>query len=146
MSHAFDDEMETPPLDREAVEARVEDWLARLEALFRTLETWASGHGLQIQRSQQPMLEELMTRYGAAAVQVPVLHIQREGAFVAKIVPYGLWVIGANGRVDLSTRRGVFPIVDMAQPLGSPSWRLAGPGYRDAPKLGEDVFIEALLA
>jgi len=53
-----------------------------------------------------------------------------EGAKIS-IKPKGLWVIGANGRVDIYSGKGVFTLVDVADPFKAPKWVLHRVGQTD---------------
>lgn len=131
-------------LSRDEVEARYVDWRERVDQLMNRLAEWARDAGGEVARSDlPPKAEDLLSKYAVAPVSLPKLEITINGAF-AKVEPFGLWVIGANGRVDIKTRRGVFKLVDVALPFDAPHWRIAGPGYRLAPALSASVFIELL--
>ena len=66
-----------------------------------------------------------MERVGEPARVQPTLVLRSgEGAEVS-IKPKALWVIGANGRVDvLSRKNGVYVLIDRAEPLEPPQWIL----------------------
>jgi len=147
MSHAFDDDFVSPALDAAQIVHRVDDWRRRVDDLLQQIETWGNAAGLHVQTSEPVVMhEELMKRFDVPPVNLKTLYIDRQGAFVAKVAPVGLWTIGANGRVDLKTRRGVFTMVDTAEHFARPLWRVSGPEIRDAPELSEQTFLRALLA
>jgi hypothetical protein len=73
--------------------------------------------------------EELPRRVGIVnAEQPPTLHIVRPNETdVAVLSPRGLWIIGANGRVDLMIPRTVssevYMLIDQSAPLsGAANW------------------------
>jgi hypothetical protein len=111
-------------LDAEHVRARVDDWQARIDDLYREIASWfphlsVSRHGTTV------MDEEVMRAYGVPPVRLPILRVSDEGAEVAILVPRGLWIIGVNGRLDLSARGGQFLIVDRAGVFDPPRWTIA---------------------
>jgi hypothetical protein len=121
-----------PDLTAQHVEGRVDDWLARLDDLLRRIETWALGHGWQVEdRACVPMDEELMRRFGLPPRQQPALELRSGHGGKVWIRPRALWVIGANGRVDIYATAGVGRLVDVAEPFSTPDWRF----YR----LGQDA-------
>jgi hypothetical protein len=62
--------------------------------------------------------------------------------------PYGLWIIGSNGRVDLIAPRAGYFLLDLARHFEPPIWKLFGSGDRRIQKrrlaLGVDFTAEAL--
>nr|WP_294549778.1 hypothetical protein [uncultured Rhodopila sp.] len=124
--HDAMDDYDLPELTAQEVHERVEDWLRRLDDLFARIRRWAAAHGLAMKDGEpRPMLEERMERVGEPARAQPTLVLRSgEGAEVS-IKPKALWVIGANGRVDvLSRKNGVYVLIDRAEPLEPPQWIL----------------------
>ena len=82
--------------------ARVDNWILRLNNLYANIERWA-GSDYQMHKSQvlqRP--EELLSKYNIQLRNVPtltILHCKNRIGFV----PSALWVIGANGRVNVTT-------------------------------------------
>eukprot|EP00752_Nemacystus_decipiens_P000985 g985.t1 len=112
-------------LTREDVERRVDDWLNRLRDLLGVVERWAMDNGWAIEsRDAVPMHEELMQHFGVAQREQPGLTLRDRAGDKLLLRPKGLWVIGANGRVDLFTKRGAFVLIDAAEPFSAPNWRL----------------------
>lgn len=108
------------------------------------LTQWVCEAGGQVSPSTIPgKSEELLAEYDVSPTDMPKLDI-RVGNVFAKVEPFGLWVIGGNGRVDVKTRRGVFKLVDIALPFTQAHWRVAGPGLRDAPPLSAALFLQVL--
>lgn len=123
-----DDDLSSPladDLSKEDIQHRVDDWLGRLNALFRKTEQWAAEQGWAVSRADAvPMNEELMRQQGVSPAEQPVLRIDGPEGGYALFKPKGLWVIGANGRVDLYTSKGAFILVDKADEFRTPSWQL----------------------
>lgn len=119
-------------VDRAHVLARLNDWQKRVQVLFVFIENSLGPEFTYDRTAKQHSREELVQRARLREDEVPALDILRiekpPGSLRALIVPRGLWVIGANGRLDL---RVLFPkleqylIVDRSQPLaGNADWYL----------------------
>ena len=66
-----------PSLTKADVERRVEDWLQRLERLYRGIAQWADERGWSVDRAQTVEIhEELMRRFAVPARRQPVLRIE----------------------------------------------------------------------
>ena len=111
--------------DRQYIEQRLTDWRHRIETLFATVESWIPQGFFEVHRGSvtQPN-EDLMRRYGVTPTEVPTLDLRRNGKRIA-FVPSALWIIGADGRVNITTNTKQYCIVDMRQEHEGPSqWRL----------------------
>jgi hypothetical protein len=118
-----DGDLETS-VTKEDVEKRVQDWKTRLSDLFRRVSDWARENGWQVNDSGEVSLhEDLMQRFNLPATGQPTLRLDGERGY-ALFKPKGLWVIGANGRIDLYTSRGTFIIVDLAERGTAPRWTI----------------------
>jgi len=130
------------PVTKDIVEARVEDWKNRLRALFRQVTAWASENGWNVDDSGTVgMHEEIMQKFGVPATEQPTLRLDGEQGYVL-FKPKGLWVIGANGRIDLYTSKGTFIIVDLAETGCPPTWTI----FRATQKRDGDQFTPEMLA
>jgi hypothetical protein len=143
MSDDFDVMEETPqtPITKELVEERVRDWKNRLRALFQEVRAWAEANGWRIDDSTVGMHEELMQKFDVPATKQPTLRLDRENGY-ALFKPKGLWVIGANGRIDLYTSKGTFIIIDSAESGAAPRWTI----FRASTKRDGDRFIPEMIA
>jgi hypothetical protein len=93
-------------VSREHVLVRLRDWRDRVHELYRNIEQALQGTDFRIDREgKHRSNEELPQRVGVSQdeqPQVDILRIVRpDGTNAAVLFPRGLWVIGANGRVDL---------------------------------------------
>lgn len=105
------------------VTRRVDDWLDRLAALFDSIETWAATNGWNATRgAPKTMLEPLMQRFGLPPNEQPTLTLRSPTGGMVSILPKGLWVIGANGRVDVYSPKGAFVLIDIADQFQPPQW------------------------
>jgi hypothetical protein len=139
------DAMEESPqtsVTKELVEERVKDWIDRLHALFRDVRAWAIENGWRVNDSGTVgMHEELMHKFGVPATKQPTLRLDRDHGY-ALFKPKGLWVIGANGRIDLHTSKGTFIIVDLAERGAVPRWTI----FRASQKRDGDPFTPGMIA
>lgn len=112
-------------ITKEEVEHRIDDWLIRLRHLFEETRRWALENGWLIEDSSNSLMdEELMRRFKVSPQHQPTLRLNRKEGGYALFKPKGLWVVGANGRVDLYTSKGVFILVDQAGRYEAPRWTL----------------------
>jgi hypothetical protein len=128
-------------ITREHVLHRLENWRDRVHRLYDDIEHLLAGSGFQCDRSRKfTSSEELPRKVGVTAAEQPpidVLRIVRPDETTAAVFhPRGLWIIGANGRIDLRITPSVGsseihmlvdqsePFTDHAQwirmPIGSP--------------------------
>ncbi|MCC5978427.1 MAG: hypothetical protein JJU21_10225 [Salinarimonas sp.] len=120
------DDTPAPGVTREHIECRVDEWRQRLHDLFSDVEIWARARGWRVDDSGRvPMHEQLMRQFDMPATDQPILRLEGEHGY-ALFKPKALWVIGANGRVDLFTSRGAFNIVDLAEAGEAPRWTVFG--------------------
>lgn len=115
---------------RSNVVERVADWVQRLNVLYEEVDTWTQM--MQSVRTEQTrfvtMSEELMHAYVVPDQEIPILDIAQNDTQIASLVPRGLWVIGANGRVDLITREETHILIDNdSKPWG---WRIVDKNNR----------------
>ncbi|GJE68396.1 hypothetical protein LNAOJCKE_5634 [Methylorubrum aminovorans] len=86
-----------------------------------------------------------MRKYGVQPRQLPVLNVFEGEAWKAKVIPFGLWVIGANGRLDVLVGDKKKIIVGGERGEEVPTWRIASNDGRSALKgLTRESWIEAL--
>jgi hypothetical protein len=119
-------------VNKETVEFRVREWKERLADLYTQIISWLPKGYTADTNESAIMNEDLMKRYKMPAQRLPILKIIKNKEVFLSFEPKGLWVIGANGRVDVF--RLVEPImslmlVDMAEPYsGKTDWRVLMPG------------------
>ena len=129
-------------LSKEYVQRRVDDWLNRLNQLFCLNRNWAGQQGWSIDDSGGTELnQDTMREVGVPPVVQPVQRLDTLDGSYALFRPKGLWVIGANGRIDLYTSKGAFVLIDRADALKNPVWRL----FRSSAERGGVAYEPALL-
>lgn len=105
------------------IRKRIEDWKDRLNALYDQIkgflpEGWEARSGIPLE-----MNEQMMRNHGIKPKSLPTLDLVGEGGRIARVTPRGLWIIGANGRVDLKYGDRHYLIVDMAGRFAPPDWQ-----------------------
>ncbi len=121
------DEVARDDLEVAYLERRLDDWRRRVEDLFAAIADWADrtpGYGTE---PGPPVVQDepLMRRYGLAPRTLPTLHVTGPGNARATLTPTALWVIGANGLVEVRAPGDHADVVDFAtRAFVPPDWRL----------------------
>jgi len=122
-------------VNRERALARLRDWRDRVDHLYDEIES-GLGPAYSFDRSGKHWTQEVVfQRAGLDSTEVPPIDILRieepTGVLRAIIQPRHLWIVGANGRLDLNVLRGagpgrrVFQLLDLSSPMsGRSDWRL----------------------
>ena len=131
---------------RKRIAERVADWIGRLEKLKATMREWLPADMSVVDRPATPMHEELMRKFKVSTAQMPTFEVRRGTERVMRVQPKGLWIIGANGRVDLITATASFILVDESEPLsGTPNWQYYTSANKQRPtQLDQAQFISLL--
>jgi len=134
-------------IDKTHIERRVEDWKKRLADLYASVDAELSGlSDIRIEKNRSTLMhEELMQKYGVSSERLPILDIYKRNKLAATFKPVGLWVIGANGRVDILTSQGSYILVDKAEYGDNPQWFVYSPKNRRTGKPFDSAFIRETL-
>jgi hypothetical protein len=130
------EELADAKISHKHVLERLRDWRDRVEALYgdieRELEAARKRGDTKLSTRyelKRAPAEELPRRVGIANAEQPAtLHIVRPNETdVAVLSPRGLWMVGANGRVDLTIPRAagseIYMLIDQSAPLsGNVDW------------------------
>ena len=119
------EEVTSEQVSPEHVRMRVEDWVKRLEGLYRDVEAWMPGEWHVVRRAEASMHEDMMRRFDIPPRRIPALELASNDGRIASLEPRGLWVIGANGRVDLFCGVKHFVLVDRSERFKSSNWQIA---------------------
>ena len=117
------DDVTSESIDAPYVQRRVDDWIDRLGALYGELST-ALPDGWSTRTAAVTMHEELMRKFNVPPASVPTLSFAHKSGVGASLIPRGLWVIGANGRVDLTTDGQRYLVLDLADSFTCPEWQV----------------------
>jgi len=136
---------------REHVLARLDNWMRRLNQLYDRVDRWrkeALPATKSIREETFQAEEELMRHFAIKAGKVPTYSIIN-GEKRLDFIPSALWIIGANGRVNILGKKMHFILVDMSEPDDKqPKWMVVSPDSRivledlDKEKLA-DLFARA---
>ena len=86
-----------------------------------------------------------MIEAGVHALKLPVLSILRGSEPIVAFKPVGLWVIGANGRIDIFARKGTFQLVDVAESFKPPRWKVSVPSKKGKLRSFDKSFLKSIL-
>lgn len=132
-------------VDRTYVERRVDDWRLRIDRLYDDIADWLPERWTVSEGGSVPMREELMQRFDLPARDMPVLSLHRDGSALGRLEPRGLWIIGANGRIDLILPDEHFLFVDRSDSFESPDWQVASiENRRNQRPLSQDLIRDIL--
>jgi hypothetical protein len=139
--------MSEQEIDKQYVETRVEDWLFRVNSLYESVrQALSNSSNVHCHKTSSiQMHEELMQRFGVDAVDVPTLDIIKDEETVATFKPIGLWVIGANGRIDILSEKGAYIVVDSATFGDKADWKVYTPTNRRNARDLDQSFIKELV-
>ena len=134
-------------IDKEYIENRVKDWKERLAELYKNVEQALSDHREIAYKKDRmtTMNEELMQKFDVHPEQIPLLDIYKNDVLIATFKPIGLWVIGANGRVDILTKKGSYIVVDTSDKGAAPSWKVYTPENRKQGIELDKNFLEKII-
>jgi hypothetical protein len=125
-------EMPAKPFDesatRERVMLRLQDWQARVHALYDEIEHALPAYYILDRQGKHYSQEELVQRFRIDPPEVPpidILRIERPaGTLRAFIQPRALWTVGANGALQLlvtQPKASLYAIFDLSPPLSGPA-------------------------
>ena len=97
-------------INKEYIESRVSDWRNRITNIFSLVKNYCSNYPQieLVENKTTRMYEELMQKYDVSPADLPVLELRKNKELLASFKPMGLWVIGANGRIDILTKSGAY--------------------------------------
>ncbi|MDD5214216.1 MAG: hypothetical protein PHQ03_01595 [Methylococcales bacterium] len=131
-------------LSKTDIEKKVEDWETRIQSLYASVKDWLpSGYTVK-EQSEVTMFEELMQQYDVPPKQLKVLDIYNANRIIATFKPIGLWVIGANGRVDVLSKKGAILLVDKAEKFQTPNWLSYTKDKSESTPFDKEYFLNIL--
>ena len=128
---------------------RIDNWLDRLSQLRQTVERWIQERAeldLRLEDAPAvPMREYLMQVHHIQERSMPAFKIMKGSQQLALFRPVGLWVVGANGRVDVFTAKAAPILVDSAAEFEKPAWKLyMNKSPRNAIEFNKESFYKVL--
>ena len=136
-----------PETTKAELEKRIQDWKNRISSLYNLIEKWIeSMDGYRVERQKLVrMHEELMQNFLMRPENLKVLDIYYRDRIVVTVKPVALWVLGANGRLDILYKNGAVILVDQAKSFKTPKWVAFSTGNRkDGQIFNESYFIRLL--
>ena len=135
----------TIKVDKQHVEKRIIDWKKRVSDLYSTIELWLTGSDYYIKRgSKLKMYEELMSEFNVRATNIETADIYKDNKIVLALKPKGLWMVGANGRIDLLSTKGNYMLVDFAEQFEPPYWKLFNGDKKNGVEFTKRSFFQLL--
>lgn len=117
------DEVTSDSIDAPYVRRRVDDWIHRLNSLYGELSV-ALPEGWLTKAATVTMHEELMRKFNVPPASVPALSLAHASGATASLTPRGLWVIGANGWLNLTADEQRYLVLDLADSFACPEWQV----------------------
>lgn len=135
-------------IDKPYIESRVTDWLQRIGQIYDSVRnTLGNVRNIECLTTRKVVMhEELMQKYNVAPTDVPILDINKSDKLLASFKPIGLWVIGANGRIDILTKDGAFILVDVSEKGAQSNWKVYTPKNRKDGRIFDSSFINDLVS
>ncbi|NJL50863.1 MAG: hypothetical protein HC909_04250 [Blastochloris sp.] len=140
------EELTQDELTREHVQQRVDDWVQRINKLYEDVESWLPFGWTARRAGLIIMQEDLMKKASVESCKLPTLELVEDGSANVQLRPYGLWIIGANGRIDLIKGRDLYFILDHSKIFEPPSWHIADATARKDSKPFDAERLRAILA
>ena len=120
-------------IDAKAVRAKVADWTTRLKSLYSQLDDWVQGYpGASVIHGEiKQSIEPLMKQFQVAASYIPTYTVVVDKKWQIAFVPSAVWIVGANGRIDITTNVRHHILFDVGGRNGAASdWQLGVTGTR----------------
>lgn len=137
--------IEDVKIDKSQVEKRVKDWKKRISDLYTSIKEWTKDTHYSIKTGgKEIMYEELMAQFNVQPVEIDTADIYEDERIVLTIKPKGLWIIGANGRIDILSTHGSYMIVDTAGQFKTPKWKLYSGDKRNWVEFTKRTFLQLL--
>lgn len=144
--HKLEEAME-PTLKAIEVEQHSNNWIKKVEQLYSFVKDVLKNEKKINFKTDDSMVmyEELMDKYGISPKSIPILDLYIGKQLHATFKPIGLWVLGANGRIDILTRKGAHTLVDLSEDEENPQWKIFSPQNRKKAKSFDAQFINELV-
>lgn len=139
------EELTRDELTRDHIEHRVSDWAKRVEDLYDSIGSWLPAGWTARRGAPVQMREEVMSKMQIPARDLPTVELISDGKVGAFLRPYGLWIIGANGRIDLVKDGRLYLILDQAKTFETPNWQIAPATKRGNAKSLNERELQQLL-
>lgn len=137
--------MEDSTINTEHIQLRVEDWKKRVSNLYLNLSTWLENTDYTLKKGPKLiMYESLMEKFNVPVTEIETVDILKGKSYILSIKPKGLWIIGANGRLDLLSINKNYILVDTAEQFQNPLWHLFGNDKKKGILFNKEIFLKIL--
>ena len=141
------EELTEGPLERAHVQRRVDDWAARLDALYADIEAWLPPGWTARPGRPAAMDEGPMREVGIAARELPTLEVLAGEEVRGRFLPRALWIIGVNGQVHYYSAKSAYLLSDISEMFARADWEASPYRNRDrAQRLDKRSLREMLAA
>ncbi len=110
--------------DKELTLKRIKDWQKRVKNLYAEIKHWLPSQCEVKDGAPTSMFEEMMQIFNINPVNIETIDLFKGNKFLMSFKPKGLWIIGANGRIDIISRKGSFILLDNAVQFNVPQWHI----------------------
>ena len=112
-------------VEKQEIEERISDWKKRISELYSNINMWLSDSEYSLKDGHKlTMYEAAMSYCDVPATEIDTKDVYAGKTFILALKPRGLWIIGANGRIDILSTKGNYILVDSAKPFETPQWKL----------------------
>jgi hypothetical protein len=128
------------------VQNRVDDWKNRIDNLYENITNWTSqkpNYSCKL-GPQTAMFEDLMKTFEIPQQRVNTLDVLLNNKIILAFKPKGLWVIGANGRIDIISAKGSLTIVDVSEQFQEPQWQIYTADRKNKSVFNQEKFYQVL--
>ena len=136
---------ETIKVDKHQVEKSVKDWKKRFSDLYSDIKSWLKDSDYSIKHGNKlTMYEKQMEQFNVHPTEIDTADIYKDNKIVLSIKPRGLFIIGANGRIDILSTNGHYMIIDHSEPFETPQWKLYNGSKKTAVEFTKQTFLNLL--
>lgn len=113
-------------IDKDHIVKQIVDWKKRVNNLYKESKNWLKERPDLSVTNGNPtaMYEGLMQSFQIQPTEVDTADILKGKKIVLSFKPKGLWMIGANGRIDIISRVGNYILIDTAEQFETPNWHI----------------------
>jgi len=128
------------------IQKRVDDWKNRVDELYKVVNIWIlQKPNYSCKFGQQTaMFEDLMKTFEIPKQSINTLDVLLNQKIILAFKPKGLWIIGANGRIDIISAKGSFMIVDIAEQFQTPQWQIYTADRKNKSDFNQEIFYQVL--
>lgn len=128
------------------IQKRVDDWKKRVDDLYGSINNWILQKSNYSCRFGQhtAMFEDLMKTFEIPKQNINTLDVLLNQKIILAFKPKGLWIIGANGRIDIISAKGSYTIVDIAEPFQAPQWQIYTADRKTKSDFNQTAFNQVL--